>query len=209
MAPLTPRLTERFGSKRMVAVGLTTSAIGLLILATVTQSSGYPRVLVGLVVMALGIAMGMVPATDSIMGSLPPEKAGVGSAMNDTTREIGGALGVAILGSIFSSAYATHIAASLAGLPAATAAAATSSVGAALAIGAKIGGAQGAEIAASARSSFIHAMDRGLLVGAAIALLGAVVALVWLPNRASDADSIELGVERRKGELATVVERAE
>jgi EmrB/QacA subfamily drug resistance transporter len=208
-APLAGRLTARFGNKVLVSTGMATVAFGLWFMGTLNVTSGYGHVVIALLILGLGMGTAMVPATESIMGSLPLAKAGVGSAMNDTTRQVGGALGVAILGSIFSSAYATHIAASLAGLPAATAAAATSSVGAALAIGAKIGGAQGAEIAASARSSFIHAMDRGLVVGAAIALLGAVVALVWLPNRASDADSIELGVERRKGELATVVERAE
>ena len=184
-------------------------AVGLWYMGTLSVTSGYGHVVIALLILGLGMGTAMVPATESIMGSLPLNKAGVGSAMNDTTRQIGGALGVAILGSIFSSAYATHIAASLAGLPAATAAAATNSVGAALAIGTRIGGTQGATIVAAARSSFIHAMDRGLVVGSAIALLGAIVALVWLPHRAPDRDAIELDVRRRDGELATVVERAE
>ena len=121
------------------------------------------------------------------MGSLPLAKAGVGSAMNDTTRQVGGALGVAILGSIFASSYAAHLAGSLVGLPTATVAAATNSVGSAIALGTTIGGSQGAAITAAAKSSFITAMDHGLVVAALIALLGAVVAIVWLPNRVVDA----------------------
>lgn len=208
-APIAGRLTARFGNKVLVSTGMATVAVGLWFMGTLTVTSGYGHVLIALLILGLGMGTAMVPATESIMGSLPLAKAGVGSAMNDTTRQIGGALGVAILGSIFSSAYATHIAGSLAGLPAATAAAATNSVGAALAIGAKIGGAQGAAIVAAARSSFIHAMDRGLGVGAAIALLGAIVAFVWLPHRAVDRDAIELVVRRRDGDIATVVERVE
>jgi EmrB/QacA subfamily drug resistance transporter len=208
-APIAGRLTARFGNKLLVSTGMGVVAVGLWYMGTLSVTSGYGHVVLALLILGLGMGTAMVPATESIMGSLPLNKAGVGSAMNDTTRQIGGALGVAILGSIFSSAYATHIAASLTGLPAATAAAATNSVGAALAIGTKIGGTQGAAIVAAARSSFIHAMDRGLVVGAAVALLGAIVALVWLPHRASDRDAIELEVRRPDGELATVVERAE
>jgi hypothetical protein len=208
-APIAGRLTGRFGDRVLVSAGMATVAVGLGYMGTLTVSSGYGHVVIALLILGLGMGTAMVPATESIMGSLPLAKAGVGSAMNDTTRQVGGALGVAILGSIFSSAYATHIAASLAGLPAATVAAASSSVGAALLIGTKIGGSQGAGIAAAARSSFIHAMDRGLVVGALIALLGAVVAVAWLPNRATDLAAIELDVERPEGELATVGERAE
>jgi len=98
---------------------------------------------------------------------------------------------------------------SLRGLPASSIAAAQSSVGAALAIGEKIGGTQGAAITSAAKHSFINAMDRGLVVGAGIALLGALVALIWLPNRAAETDAIELNVRRHDGELATVTERAE
>jgi hypothetical protein len=134
----------------------------------------------------------MVPATESIMGSLPLAKAGLGSAMNDTTRQVGGALGVAILGSIFASSYATHITSSLAGQPRAMVTAAADSIGAALAVGTRVGGAQGAAIVAAAKHSFITAMDRGLVVGAAIALLGALVALIWLPNRAPSAGTTAL-----------------
>ncbi len=208
-APIAGRLTARFGNKVLVATGMGTVAVGLWYMGTLSVTSGYGHVVIALLILGLGMGTAMVPATESIMGSLPLAKAGVGSAMNDTTRQIGGALGVAILGSIFASSYATHIASSLAGLPASSIAAATSSVGAALAIGAKIGGVHGAAITLAAKTSFIDAMDRGLVVGATIALLGAMVALIWLPNRPADVEAIELHVARREGELAAVAERVE
>jgi len=208
-APIAGRLTARLGNKVLVSAGMATVAVGLWYMGTLSVTSGYGHVVISLLILGLGMGTAMVPATESIMGSLPLAKAGVGSAMNDTTRQIGGALGVAILGSIFASSYATHIVSSLRGLPESSIAAAQNSVGAALAIGEKIGGTQGAAITAAAKSSFINAMDRGLVVGAGIALLGALVALIWLPNRAVEADAIELHVRRHDGELATVAERSE
>jgi EmrB/QacA subfamily drug resistance transporter len=190
-APLAGRLTARVGNKVLVAAGLAMVATGLGFLGMMTVDSGYGHVLIGLGILGLGMGTAMVPATESIMGSLPLAKAGVGSALNDTTRQVGGALGVAILGSIFASSYGSHIVSSLRGLPSSSIAAATNSVGAALAIGAKIGGEQGAAIVDGAKISFIHAMDRGLLVGAGIALLGSVVSLIWLPNRAAEARPVQ------------------
>jgi hypothetical protein len=139
------------------------------------------------VVLAIGLSFAIVPATESIMGSLPPAKAGVGSAMNDTTRQIGGALGVAILGSIMSSSYSSSIVRSVQSLPGPLVAAAKSGVGAALVVGAKVGGPAGQAVIAAAKAAFIHAMDRGLEVGAAVALVGALIAALWLPNRPQDA----------------------
>ena len=119
-APLAGRFVTRFGNKALVASGMTAVAIGLGFLGTITVSSGYPRVLIALVILGLGMGTAMVPATESIMGSLPLAKAGLGSAMNDTTRQIGGALGVAILGSVFASSYTANISSAVSGLPAET-----------------------------------------------------------------------------------------
>lgn len=191
-APIAGRLTARFGNKALVAAGMVSVAVGLGFLGRLTATSGYDHVLVSLLILGLGMGTAMVPATESIMGSLPLAKAGLGSAMNDTTRQIGGALGVAILGSIFASSYAAHIVTALRGLPSAVVTSSSQSIGAALQIGAKVGGTQGAAITTAAKDSFITAMDRGLVVGAVIALMGAVVALVWLPNRAPEAEVVAL-----------------
>jgi len=207
-APVSRRLTTRLGNKVLVVAGMTTVAAGLWFLGTLSIASGYGHVLISLVILGFGMGTAMVPATESIMGSLPLAKAGLGSAMNDTTRQVGGALGVAILGSIFASAFATHIATSLAGQPAAAIAAASDSVGAAMALGSRLGGAPGAALVTAAKQAFISAMDRGLVVGAAAAMLGALVALIWLPNRAPDSFATEAGPVR-PGELVAAAERVE
>jgi hypothetical protein len=141
-------------------------------------------------IMAAGMALVMAPATESIMGSLPPAKAGVGSAVNDTTREVGGALGVAVLGSIASSGYAHSIGKVVDGtaMPAVAANAVKDSLGAAMQVASRIGGEPGAALAAAARNAFVDGMGVTLLVAAGVALLGAVVALVFLPARAEEVE---------------------
>jgi EmrB/QacA subfamily drug resistance transporter len=208
-APMAGRLTARLGNKVLVTAGMVAVAAGLWFLGTIDVSSGYPHVLISLVILGLGMGTAMVPATESIMGSLPLAKAGLGSAMNDTTRQIGGALGVAILGSIFASSYTAHVGGALAGLPPTAIETARGSVGAALVVGQQVGGATGATIVAAAKESFIAAMDRGLFVGAAIALLGALVALLWLPNRAATPEAIELEAVARDAPVAAVAERSQ
>jgi EmrB/QacA subfamily drug resistance transporter len=204
-APMSGRLVEKIGNKAMVAMGMGLSALGLAYLGTSTAGSGYSHIFISLLFLGVGIGFAIAPATESIMGSLPVEKAGVGSAMNDTTRQVGGALGVAILGSVFSSAYLAGIAPALRGAPAAAAKAAGQSVGVALAQAQRLGGSAGQALRLAATSSFVHAMDRALFVGAAFALLGALVALVWLPNRAAPpAGDPELELVDEEAEVVTV-----
>ena len=111
-APLSSLLVARVGTKFVVTGGLVLVAFAMWLFSNVTTTSGYGPVALVLVILGVGMGLAMAPATDSIMGSLPPEKAGVGSAVNDTTREVGGALGVAILGSITASSYSASISAS-------------------------------------------------------------------------------------------------
>jgi hypothetical protein len=113
------------------------------------------------------------------MGSLPRAKAGVGSAVNDTTRQVGGALGVAILGSLLASTYSSSLGD---GVPAA----ARTSVGAALAVATRLGGDQGASLALAAKSAYVDGLGVGVLVAAGVALLGSIVALAFLPSRAKE-----------------------
>ena len=209
VSPITGRLVNRLGNKILVTFGMATVAFGLWFMSTLTIASGYGHVLIAIMILGTGMSLAMTPATESIMGSLPLAKAGVGSAMNDTTRQIGGALGVAILGSVFASAYVAALTPALTGLPANLVASAQNSVGEAIGVGAGIGGPAGASLVVAAKTAFIHAMDRGLFVGAVIALTGALVALAWLPNRAPARDAIEVEVDRREGEIATVAERVE
>ena len=191
-APLSARLVERVGTKIVVAVGLAIVAVALLILSFATATSGFGPVLASMLVMGVGMGMTMAPATESIMGSLPRAKAGVGSAVNDTTRQVGGALGVAILGSLLASAYRSSLGS---GVPEM----ARASVGGALDVARGIGGEQGAALASAAKAAYVDGMGVGVSVAAAVALLGSLVALAFLPSHA------RLEVEAAAGEDAGMV----
>jgi hypothetical protein len=125
----------------------------------------------------------MAPATESVMGAVPAAKAGVGSAMNDVTRQVGGALGVAIIGSVLNSGYTDRMASAVASLPAQAAGPAADSVGAAIQIAAKLPGGAGDALAAAARQAFVDSMGSAFLVGAGIALAGVLLVLRFLPAR--------------------------
>jgi len=191
-APVSAKLVERFGTKIVVALGLILVGVALLIFSRASDTSGYGLIAVVLVVVGLGMGFATAPATDSIMGSLPPEQAGIGSAVNDTTREIGGALGVAIMGSLTASAYARGIAhdPQLAALarqaPAPKAAAAVrSSVGSASVVASSLPKATAALLAHAANHAFVHALDGTVIVAAAV--VGAAIAAVFLPANAETA----------------------
>lgn len=196
-APISARLTERFGTKIVVTSGLSVAAVGLAILATIDVTSGYGRVAVAISVMGVGMGAAMAPATDSIMGSLPLAKAGVGSAMNDTTRQVGGALGVAILGSILAASYGSALEPQLANvpLPPEVAAAASDSIGAALGVAASIGDAA-APLVDAAKAAFIDGMNVAGWVAVVVTLMGALVTGFFLPARPRDADEQSQAVTR-------------
>ena len=118
------------------------------------------------------------------MGALPPDKAGVGSAVNDTTRELGGTLGVAVIGSVFASVFATRLTEllSAARVPQPVIDSATSSMVAALVVSQRAGAA-GPAIADAAKAAFVDGLSRGSLVAAGVALVGAALAAFLLPAR--------------------------
>jgi EmrB/QacA subfamily drug resistance transporter len=186
VAPQSPKLAERFGTKRMVVTGFGVSALGLLILAACDADSSYALMFVGLIVLALGFALGMAPATESIMGSLPREKAGVGSAVNDTTRQMGGALGVAVLGSILASGYRAALDADAAGvaLRPGQLNEARSSLGGALQVAGSLGSRAGDTLITTAREAFSSGMRVSLIVGAVFVIAGAILSWKYLPARA-------------------------
>jgi EmrB/QacA subfamily drug resistance transporter len=183
-APVSTYMTKRFGAKITVFTGLLTVAVGLGIFANVTVDSSYLFVASSLLISGLGVGIAMTPATDSIMGSLPLDKAGVGSAVNDTTREVGGALGVAILGSVLSSAYASEMASKVGSLSAGDGAIAKDSLGGAFSVAGSLSPEAAAALLDASKHAFVHAEVTGLLVGTAISVVGALIALVFLPSRA-------------------------
>ena len=180
-------LGERLGTKLAVAGGLGVVAVGMQILSRAEVDSGYGLVATALVVMGFGLAVAMTPATEAIMGTLPKEKAGVGSAMNDVLRELGATLGVAVLGSILASKYAGGMEGSTHGLPTEAADASVDSVDGAHAVAAQLGDSAGS-LVGTADQAFITAMGTTTDIASAVALVGALVALVFLPARAKRTD---------------------
>ncbi|HTX68765.1 MAG TPA: MFS transporter, partial [Thermoleophilia bacterium] len=186
-SPIAGQVQPRLGSRVLVTAGMVVAGTGLYLMSRMTPGTTYPEILGAVGVLGLGMALAMSPATATVMSSVPLENAGVGSAVNDTTREVGGALGIAIMGSVFASAYASGVAVIAARAPAPLGTAVKASVGSALGAAARVGGTAGHQIATTATNSFIDAMSRALIVGMGVAFAGAVVAVVLLPNRAASA----------------------
>jgi EmrB/QacA subfamily drug resistance transporter len=178
------RLVARVGTKPVVSGGLVIVAGALVLLSTADVDSGYGLVAAAEALMGLGMALCMAPATEAIMGSLPPSRAGIGSAVNDVVREVGGTLGVAVIGSVLTSAYAPAMDGATSGLPSQAADAASDSVGAAHQVAATLGGDAAARLVSAADHAFVDAMSTTMGIAAAVALAGALVALAFLPSRA-------------------------
>ncbi len=198
-APTSPRIVERIGTKVTVTIGLSLVTLGLVSMSTLRVDSAYVDVAWRLVVMAAGMGLTMAPATDSVMGSLPLAKAGVGSAVNDTTRQVGGALGVAVIGSVLASTYGSKVGDYLTGLGAPDEAveAATSSLGGAAQVAAdpRVPSDVATKLMDIANQGFVDALHRGVLVAALATALGAVMAFLFLPARARPQDLAEQGGE--------------
>jgi predicted MFS family arabinose efflux permease len=191
VAPLSARFVERLGTKRVVTAGLSLIALGLALMSTIHAASPYLVVISYFLIMSVGMGMTMAPATESVMGSLPRAKAGVGSAVNDTTRQVGGALGVAIIGSVVSSVYAADIASigRRFGIGAADLAVAESSLGGAQRIAPSLGERSDAFLAA-ANDGFVHSLGIGLRIAAAIIVFAAVMAWRFLPAHARSFETL-------------------
>jgi DHA2 family multidrug resistance protein-like MFS transporter len=178
-APAAIALAQRIGVKPVVTAGMAIIGIGLVVMAQTGVQDDYTRLAIALGTMGFGMGVTMAPATEAVMASLPPAKAGVGSAVNDTTRQVGGALGVAVLGSLLASQFATGLPATIGGQPLPPEV--RTGVGQALQVAAQTGGERGRLLASSATDAFIGAMGYTVMVGALVAFAGAMVAAVWLP----------------------------
>jgi EmrB/QacA subfamily drug resistance transporter len=184
-APLSARVVERLGTKRVMTLGLSIMAFALLMLSFITPDSSYLRVIANMCLMAVGMGLTMAPATESVMGSLPRAKAGVGSAVNDTTRQVGGALGVAVIGSVVASVFShkiNDVAASL-GLSGGVLAQARESLGGALATASSMGS---SGLADAAKQGFVDGLSMGMRIGSVIVAVAAVLTYRFLPARAHD-----------------------
>ena len=191
VSPLSVLLVRAFGSKLTVAAGLLFVAGGLWQISGASTASTFTGTLTGMVMLGNGAGLVIPAATASIMGSVPRAHTGVGSATNGAFLQVGGALGVAIIGSLLSTCYQDRMTGPLAPyhLPHTVESTILGSIGGALAVAARAGGATGHLLAHLARSAFISGMDLGLQAGAAAAAAGALLALAALPARPpADAD---------------------
>lgn len=184
-----PRIVQRVGTTWVVASGLALMAIAFMWISTVSIVTPYIEIVGQMILLGAGLGATTAPATESIMGSLPLDKSGIGSAVNDTTRELGGTLGVAIIGSVFSSVYvhALNRGAVFSTLQPEAQHATKDSVGAAGVVASRIG-ALGPAYLKEVSDAFLSGLGIACIVAAGVAALGAVVAARYLPARAAADD---------------------
>jgi hypothetical protein len=183
LSRIAPAIAARFGVRVAGAAGLSLMAFGFIVLATLEVGSSYAHFLSGILPFGAGMALAGAPATTAIVASLPRSKQGVASAVNDVSRELGGALGIAVLGSLMNGVYRAEMADSTGSLPAGVGEKARGSLAAAQQIGEQLGP-QGHQLMLHAQAAFLHGFTRGLIGGAAVLLLGALFVAVRAPGRA-------------------------
>jgi Na+/melibiose symporter-like transporter len=190
------KLVKRRGTAPVVTAGL----LGLAVLLglSFTWSPDMAYLPLGLWFFCVAVCIGWImgPATESVMGAVPEQKSGVASAMNDVTRQVAGALGTAVIGSLISTLYASRVGDATATLPEQARVAAEDSIGQANAVAAGLPAEEGARLAGAAADAFTEALAIGFTVAAAFAAVAAVIVKVWLPSQ--DAPRSEAPAERRQ-----------
>ncbi|WP_436529537.1 MFS transporter [Actinoplanes sp. HUAS TT8] len=181
-APISSNMVKKFGPKLVSTAGLLLVTLGLATWLFIGSDTPIVVVALAFFVQGVGMANVMPPATESIMAALPREKAGVGSAVSNTIRQLGGALGVAVLGAILSSVYRDHLGSATDGLPGAAADTARESISGAYAVAAQAGPSAG-NLIHTANESFVTAMHWAAGGSLIFALLGALVAALFLPGK--------------------------
>ena len=197
ISPRAPRLAQRLGVRVVGGIGLALMGAGFIVFATLGTGSSYWHFGAGALITGIGIALATAPATTAIVSSLPTERQGIASAVNDLTREVGGAFGIAVLGSVLNSVYRDEIASATARLPAPAADAARNSIAAASAV-AHRAGARGTGLVERSQESFVAGLSTALIVGACVLLAAAVLVAMLAPPR-----------EERVGAEAAELERPE
>ncbi len=204
-SPNAPVLVRRFGTTRVVVFGLCAVAIATAGYTSDALMSSFTIGFLIRLVYGLGMGITMAPVTESIMGSLPPARAGVGSAINDTTRQTGGALGVAVLGSIFAFQY-HRVIGKTAGVPSAALHEARDSIGRSLQAAKQLGGGAGAHLTAAAQHAFVSSMHITFGVAAVVVMFAAFVAARFLPPHELESDAAASLRSERAESLAIGVE---
>jgi EmrB/QacA subfamily drug resistance transporter len=176
------RLAVGVGNKAVIATGLFLVGVSFAWVSTASTATPYIEIVGQMVLAGLGMGLVTAPATEAIMGVVPKEKAGIGSAVNDATRELGATLGVAIIGSVYASLFASGIQDAAGSLPAPALATASESIGAALAVSSQLGPA-GQPLLQASQTAFFDGFQLGCLVAAGVLIAGAAFAARYLPSR--------------------------
>ncbi|SDG22885.1 drug resistance transporter, EmrB/QacA subfamily [Sinosporangium album] len=200
LGPLSARMVERFGGKIVATVSLFVVSLTLAAHALIQLDTPVWMVLVLSFVQGAAMANIMPPATTTIMQSIPREKAGVGSAMSNTVRQIGGALGVAVLGSVLSAVYRDQIAPSLTAVPEHLRHAAGESITATHGVAEGLG-AQGAALVEAADAAFIQGMHVAALIAGGVALVGTLVVAKWMPGKAAAAPRSGAALDKKPAKV--------
>jgi hypothetical protein len=182
IAPMTPRLSVRFGAHKTVAAGMVLVGTGLFMLRAVDLNTPFPYILVSLCTSTAGFALAMSPMTASIMSAVPPRRAGAGSATNDASRELGAALGVAVMGSIAASKYSATVDPLTADLPPRLQDAARGSVAGAVRVANALPGPAGRLLRAGADLAFVHGLHLAVGVGGLLAFSAAAIIFRYFPH---------------------------
>jgi len=178
---LVPRIVRRVRPAYVMSAGMLVAAVGFGLLTQVDGPAGLAVIVAGSVIYSLGLSPVVILATDLIVGSAPVERAGAASAISETSSELGGALGIAILGSVGTAAYRLHVADAVsAGLPPEAAAAARATLGGATAVAGRPPDQVGAELLEAARQAFGHAFELTAGMNAVLAIATAILAAVLL-----------------------------
>lgn len=215
-AAISARISARIGTKYTVALGIIIAATGLFYMSQMyDENSPYSEIVTGMVIMSAGLGLAVSPATDSVMGSVPENKAGIGSAMNDTTRELGGAMGVAILGTIMNNTYkegVEKLEPQLANvLPASAIEAIADSIQAAHIIGAnpQLPPEIQSLIINTANISFVDGMHAAMLIGATIMAISSVLVLILLPSKVQRPGEAPESMNSSESNVAAAVSAAD
>lgn len=196
LAPRAPGLAARFGMRAVVAGGCACIAVGLLVLAQLQVGSGFGLFLAGTVILAIGMALSGAPASQAILDALPDSHQGVASAVNDTTRELGGALGIAVLGSLLNQGYRTVVDSRLADADRLREAARPSLQAAAQT--ADRLGAGGQRVLDAAQNGFVHGLHIAFYGGAGAVVVGTVVFFVLAPRNSTGDEPRSLSTRPRQ-----------
>jgi EmrB/QacA subfamily drug resistance transporter len=185
VAPLSTILVRVAGTKLTTAAGLLSIGGGLWQVSTASTTTTFTGILAGLILLGVGAGLAIPAATASVVGSVPGDHVGIGSAANGAFLQVGGALGVAIIGSLLNTRYQGTMMSTLAPyhIPQAVMAPVRGSIGGALTVAGQVGGTLGTELGHLARTAFVSGMDLGLETGAAVAVACMIIALAALPSR--------------------------